>query len=231
MQTLKIHQSVAFQSRVQRFSATQRLAAPLAPVAQKPRKPTSYKVIHIPKALAGITEPKVVRPPAQDHVDLLDRVQQRPFIAAAGLQPNFVLEPLDRILAGKHIQIMPAAAFQISIVTERKAQKVQRLPLVTHLYDVRLIPVQLQAQLTFQSLPDPVSNLWVDVSGQYHQIISIPDQTRVGHLVRPPRILVKGSIKSVKVNIGQQRRDDSLNPKDNFEFEQGIKHERGQIKC
>jgi hypothetical protein len=58
---------------------------------------------------------------------------------------------------GKHIQVMPVAAFQIAIVAERKPQKIQRLSALGHLNDVRLVPVQLQAQLPFQFVPDPVS--------------------------------------------------------------------------
>jgi hypothetical protein len=207
MQTLQVNQSVAFQTRVQRFSTAQRFAAPLAPVAQKPRKPTSYKMVYIPKTLSWIAKSKVVRPPAQDYIDLLDRLAQRSFIAAAGLGPNFVFEPLYGTFTGIHIQVVPVAASQIPIITECKAQKIQRFSGAAHLDDARLFPVQLQTQVPFEPVPDPVFNPRPDVSGQYHQIIRITHQSRVGHLVWPPRILIKGSIKPIKVDVGQQRRD------------------------
>jgi len=133
MQTLKVDKSIPFQSRVETLPFSERFAAPLAPVAEKSRKPASHKVVHVPKHHPGIPIAKIGGPPSESHIHFLYDPFEGLLVSTHGFPTDLVLESLDRLPGGEHIQILSVPPFQIAVIAEGKSQKVQLDSPIVHL--------------------------------------------------------------------------------------------------
>jgi len=87
---LQIQQPIALQSGIQTFALSEGFAPSLAPVLDESPKPTSYKMVHIPKRCSRIPIMEIVGPASKDHIDFLNDLFQGLLISAEGLLSNLV---------------------------------------------------------------------------------------------------------------------------------------------
>src|SRR5512147_1336782 len=102
---LQVQESVALQSRIQTLSLSKGATPPLAPVQKKSPKPTSNKMVHVPKRLPGISVPEVSRPSSEDHVHLFNDLPEGLLISGPGFVPNLVSQTRYGLFRGNDIQV------------------------------------------------------------------------------------------------------------------------------
>ena len=157
MQDLQVDQPIPLQSRVAGSPpACSGLLPPLAPVYKKLLKPTSYKMVHVPKHLPRIPIAKVVCPSSQDHIDFLNHFPERLLVSATGLSPDFVPKSHYGLLRGKDIQIPLVPSLPIPVVAKGKPQEVQGFTPLCPFARCLSCPDSLPAQGPIPASPLPI---------------------------------------------------------------------------
>ena len=209
VQHLQIQEAISFQSGVHALTLSEGFATSLAPIQHKSLKPTSYKMVHIPKHFPRIPITEVVRPASEDYIDFFNDLFEGLLIPAEGLISGLVSETGYGLPGWKDIQVLLISSLQVSVIPESKAQEIQRLSPSPHSHDVRLVPVYFKPKVPFQLLLYPFSDAWPHISSQDNKIVSVSDQSSFCHLIGAIVCLMKGPIQLMEVNIGQQRRDNT----------------------
>src|SRR5512137_7052 len=209
VQILQVDQPIALQSSVQPLSLPKRLAPPLAPVIQKPLKPTPHKTVHVPKHLPRISVAKIVGPPSKDHIDFLNGFLEGLLISTGGLVPDFVPDALHGPVRRKDVQVSPLSSLQIPVIAQGESQKVQGFSLSSHSYDARLVPVHYQPKVPFQFPLYPLNDARPYVSSHNDKVVGISDQPGISRFIRSSFLFVEGYIHPMKIDISQQRGDHS----------------------
>jgi hypothetical protein len=124
---LQVNQTITFQSGIQAFTCPEGFAPPLAPIVQKSLKASPCVMVHLSKHFPGIPVFEVVTPASKDAVDFSNDRDKSAFVTATGLFPNFVLEYPYGLLAWHDVQIRPVSTLQVTVITERKPQKIRAL--------------------------------------------------------------------------------------------------------
>ena len=135
----------------------------------------------------GVPQGKIVRPSLQMPIHLSNQCRDRleTLMTIRHLMQLLPL-PLDRLLRRKHIQIFPLAPFPVAIVPKCVSRKVQTCPFFPQVHHSRLFPVDLQLELSFQS----VTRISLADSGIFIQAVfssSYATRFQQGHLA--PRAL------------------------------------------
>ena len=207
MFTLKICEPIAAQAGIQGLAMAKGFGPPLAPIAQKSAKSTSYKVVKITECLTRVAVAEVVAPSTEHLIDFTNDIPQWLLIATARKRPNAVPYPCYGLLGWKYVEVLPVPAPQIMTVAQAKSKKAQSSLTFTHSYNARLFPIQRQSKMSLKLTFQPRSNPWPHPPCQHHVIIRISDQTCIGYTFGSMDVLMEGSIKVVKVDISQQRRN------------------------
>jgi len=218
MRPLQINQPIAFQATIKALARAKGFAPPLAPVPQETAEPTSHKMVCVPEHRARIAVVEVIAPSSKDEVHLPNDFRQRFLISAVCQLPNLIPQSTYSLLGGHNVQIPPPPPLQILVVTQSKSQEVQTFLRALHSDNARLVSVHTKSKVPFKLGLDPIPYACSHMPGHHHEIIRIANQSRVGNPFGAGLILVEDAIEFVKVDIGQKRRDDSMNAKGNFEF-------------
>ena len=186
---------------------------PLAPRPEKATQPSLHVPVHLFEGHAGISKAKVIPPAKQIPIQLADYVGKRLLHPPLGHLPQSVPHSAHGMGRGHDVEI-PAAAPPMAVKPKSKAQKVQACTRLTQVNDPGLVPVQAQPQ-SLQYLIHKIHHPCPDDSGQNDKIIRIPHQPGLN---RPCRTnwTVELPIQFMKKDIGQERRNDSPNAKDNL---------------
>ena len=204
---LQVDQTITFQSGIQAFTCPEGFAPPLAPIVQKSLKASPCVMVHLSKHFPGITVFEVVTPASKDAVDFSNDRDKSAFVTATGLFPNFVLEYPYGLLAWHDVQIRPVSTLQVTVITERKPQKIQALFFV-HSDNPGFIAVYAQSKDCFEGLFQPVGYPLPHEASHYYEVIRKTHQPGSGKMVRAIGFFVKGTIQPMKIDIRQQGRDD-----------------------
>ena len=216
MFTLKISEPTAAQAGIEGLAIAEGFGPPLAPIEQKSAKSTSYKVVKITEYLTGIAIAEVVAPSTERLIDFANDIPQWLLVATACKRPNPVPYPRYGLLGWKHVEVLPVPAPQIMTVAQAKSKKAQSSLTFSHSYDARLFPIQRQSKVPLKLTFQPRTNPWLHPPCQHHEIIRISDQACIGYTLGTLGVLMEGSIEVVKIDVSQQRRNDSPNAKDNL---------------
>jgi hypothetical protein len=170
-----------------------------------------HETIDITVRLTGIAVAKVVRPTDQEPVQSRYHQADR---QPAHSRCRKITYPLagfgQRFRRGKAIQILPALPFQVVIVSEGVAQKVQTLAFFIDVDHARLVLIDFQGKTLFQHRLDPLPDAGTDVSRHHDEVIGVPYQPGFSPLPWPCGSM-KRQVKPVKKRIRQQRGDHPAN--------------------
>src|SRR5260370_23656059 len=154
----------------------------------------------------GVPKGKVVRPSLQVSIQLSNQDRDRlEALMTIGDLVQLLPLSLDRLLRRKHIQVVPVSPFAVAVVPKRVSQKVQTGSLLPQVHPPRLIPIDLQLELAFQSRFDELDALRSHLFRQRHKIVRIAHQLDIGSPSRPLRT-VKQGVEPVQIQVRQQRR-------------------------
>jgi hypothetical protein len=195
----------------------------LAPPLQMPEQTVPNVAFDLTVGTGWVPEGEVVYPtsempiqfPNQDRDRLVALMTTRHFVQLFPFPP-------ERLLRRKHVQVLPMTSFQIVVVPKRKPQKIQTRALFPQVHHPRLFPIDLQLEFTFQPRFDELDGFRSHLFGQRDEIIGVAHQLDIGPSRRPLRT-VKQSVEPMQVQVREQRRGDSPNAKDNFEFERRVR--------
>src|SRR5260370_364600 len=129
----------------------------------------------------GVPKGKVVRPSLQVSIQLSNQDRDRlEALMTIGHLVQLLPLSLDRLLRRKHIQVVPVSPFAVAVVPKRVSQKVQTGSLLPQVHHPRLIPIDLQLELAFQSRFDELDALRSHLFRQRHKIVRIAHQLDIG---------------------------------------------------
>jgi hypothetical protein len=224
----QIHQSQSYQVVVY-TSALWNTKGSLAPTLEMGNQAKFKKTVDLAECFAWITVIEVVPPAYQLPVDLDDHAGNWHTTAPSGRQfAQLIALTSNRFLRHKHVEVpLFPVSIQTSIKTKGKAQKIKAASYFFEVYHLGLFPIDLQAHPGFQLGLNPVAEPIALMPRQNHKVVGVSHQSSIGPVCRTIRSM-EHLIKPVQVKVSQQRRNDALNAKENFEFEQRIKNNRGK---
>src|SRR5258708_235327 len=122
----------------------------------------------------GVPDGKIVRPPLQVPIQLSNQGGDRlETLMTVRHLVQFLPLPLDRLLRRIHVQVFASASFQIAVVPKRVSQKVQTRSLFPQIHHSRLLPVDLQLELSLQPRFDKLNGFRSHLFRQRHKIIGV----------------------------------------------------------
>ena len=158
-----------------------------------------------------ITVVVIPRPTVQPGTRLADQYGRRnPVTATCGEFTKLVTCAGQSLIRRDHVQIAFRPAKQAAVVTQRESQEVQFRPRSVQLDDAGFLTVDRELEAAFELPFDPVAESAGLVASQDHEVVRIADDLRLRPVGRPVRP-VKGLLKPVQVDVGQQRRKRSSN--------------------
>lgn len=186
-----------------------RVALPAAPapprlLAQEQSQPLAHVVVHLLELAAGVADPEVGPPAAQQAVELvhqrLRRFEQP--IPRRGDRLNAVPHPLHRSTARPALQVPPAAIPPGFHLTPVEPQKIEALPSIPDEHHLGLLRVEREAQ-PGEDFPHPPQRFpgCAFCPTQDDEVVSVPDQ-----LPQRAAVVLPEPVQFVEHDIRQQGR-------------------------